>query len=275
MVTLQSAIAGFLDYIFTPLKNSSPFWALLAVSAATTFLFLLVFRRTTHLSRIQAAKNGMQACLLEVRLFKDAPSLILAALAGLAVNNLRYLKSSFKPLVLMLPLMALLLIHLDAWFGHLPLHSNQSAVVTVKVAPSSAAALDRVSLEVPSGVVLETPPLRITAANMVSWSVRARKTGRYPLRIQAPGLSVTKTLVISDNGWERTTPDSVTNAFWNHCLYPGEAWLPQEGPIERIQVGYSALSISLLGWETHWLVHFFLLTCGLGLVLGRLMGVPM
>lgn len=273
MFALQLVITNSLDTLLAPFKGSHPFWALLLLSLLTTLFFLLVFRRTVPSSQIQAAKSGMQACLLEVRLFKDSPAVILAALAGLLGHNIRYLKSSFKPMLITLPGLLLLLIHLDAWFGHMPLRSNQPAVVTVRLAESSKDALDRISLEVSPEVYVETPALHLPADSSVSWSVRARKTGRHALRFQGPGFSALKTLAVSDRRWDRASPNSVAAGFWNHCLYPGESFLSAGSPVVGIEVSYPVLSISLLGWEMHWLVLFFLLSCGLGLVLARLMRV--
>ena len=78
MFALQSTIIRGLDWLFEPFKRIDPFWALLAVCIVTTFIFLEVFRRTTDSVRLQEAKNGMQARLLEVRLFKDSPSIVLS-----------------------------------------------------------------------------------------------------------------------------------------------------------------------------------------------------
>ncbi len=97
MFALQSTIIRGLDWLFEPFKRIDPFWALLAVCLVTTFIFLEVFRRTTDSMKLQEAKNSMQARLLEVRLFKDSPSIVLAALAGMLTCNLRYLKHSLKP----------------------------------------------------------------------------------------------------------------------------------------------------------------------------------
>src|SRR5262245_20675838 len=121
MFTVQSVIIRWLEWLFGPFKSIDPLWGLLAVSLITTLLFLEVFRRTTHSAKLQQAKNGMQARLLEVRLFKDSPSIVLAALAGMLACNARYFRHSLKPTLFMLPPLLVLIIYLDAWFGHSPL----------------------------------------------------------------------------------------------------------------------------------------------------------
>jgi len=273
MFTLQSTIIRWLDWLFGPFKRIDPIWALLAVSLVTTFIFLEVFRRATHSTKLQEAKNGMQARLLEVRLFKDSPSIVLAALVGMLACNLRYLKHSLKPTLVMLPPLVVLMIHLDAWFGYAPLRPGQAALVRVKLLGSAQQALDEVSLEAAAGLAIETPSLRIPQEKEISWVVRPSRTGRYRLSVRGAGNTAQKTIVVSDGGWDRVAPRVVTAGFWNQWTHPGEASLPQDGPIEWVEVSYPGRSLALLGWETHWLVLFFVFACVLGFVGSKLLRV--
>jgi len=273
MFSLQSTIIRWLDWLFGPFKRVDPFWALLAVSLVTTFIFLEVFRRTTSSTKLQEAKNNMQARLLEVRLFKDSPSIVLAALAGMLACNLRYLKHSLKPTLLMLPPLVMLMIHLDAWFGHAPLRPGQAALVRVKILESARQAFDDISLEAAAGLAIETPSLRVPPEKEISWVVRASQTGQYLLNVRGAGSAAQKTIVVADGGWERVAPRLVTAGLWNQWSHPGEASLPRDGLIEWVEVNYPDRSLALLGWETHWLVLFFLLTCVLGFVGSKLLRI--
>lgn len=270
---LQSTIIRGLDWLFGPFKRIDPFWALLAVSLVVTFIVLEVFRRTTDSIKLQEAKNSMQARLLEVRLFKDSPPIVLAALAGMLSCNLRYLRHSLKATLLMLPPLVMLMIHLDAWFGHAPLQPGQAALVRVKILESARQAFDDISLEAASGVAIETPSLRVPEEKEISWVVRASQAGHYLLSVKGAGSAVQKTIVVGDRGWERVAPRVVTAGFWNHWAHPGDASLPQGSLVEWVEVTYPDRALGLLGWETHWLILFFLLTCVLGFVGSKLLRV--
>jgi hypothetical protein len=261
---LQSTIIRGLDWLFEPFKRIDPFWALLAVSVVTTFIFLEVFRRTTDSTKLQEAKNNMQARLLEVRLFKDSPSIVLAGLAGMLACNLRYLKHSLKPTLFMLVPLVVLMIHLDAWFGHAPLRPGQAALVRVKILESAQQAFDDVSLEASAGLAIETPSLRVPQDKEISWVVRASQTGQYLLNVRGAGSAAQKKIVVADSGWERVAPRVVTAGFWNQWAYPGEALLPKGGMVEWVEVNYPGRSLGLFGWKAHWLILFFVLTCVLG-----------
>src|SRR5262245_11750703 len=206
MLILQSTIIRSLEWLFEPFKRVDPFWALLGISLVTTLAFLEVFRRTTDSVKLKEAKNSMQARLLEVSLFKDSPSTVLAALAGMLSCNMRYLKHSLKPTVIVLAPLLVLMIHLDAWFGHAPLRPGQAAFVRVRVLDSAPQTLDDVSMEVPAGLTIETPALRIPQDQEVSWAVRASSAGRYPLRLTHRGRDVQTTIVVNESGWERAVP---------------------------------------------------------------------
>jgi hypothetical protein len=274
VLTLQSTIIRGLDWLFGPFKRIDPFWALLALSVVTTLIFLEVFRRTTNSTKLQEAKNNMQARLLEVRLFKDSPSIVLAALAGMLGCNLRYLKHSLKPTLLMLPPLVVLMIHLDAWFGHIPLRPGQAALVRVKLLESARQTFDDVSLEASAGLAIETPSLRVPQEKEVSWVVRASQTGQYLLNVKVAGSAAQKTILVAERGWERVAPRVVTAGFWNQWAHPGEALLPRGGSVEWVDVDYPDRSLGLFGWKAHWLLLFFLLTCVLGFVGSKLLRVP-
>jgi hypothetical protein len=273
--TLQSTIIHCLDWLFGPFKRIDPFWALLAASLVTTFIFLEVFRRTTDSTKLQEAKNNMQARLLEVRLFKDSPSIVLAALVGMLGCNLRYLKHSLKPTLLMLPPLVVLMIHLDAWFGHAPLRPGQAALVRVKLQGSDQfqLGLNDASLEAAAGLAIETPSLRVPKEKEISWVVRAGQAGQYLLNVKCSGSVAQKTIVVADGGWERIAPRLVTAGFWNQWAHPGEASLPKSGLIEWVEVNYPGRSLGLFGWKAHWLILFFVLTCVLGFVGSKLLRV--
>ena len=273
MFAVQSAIIRWLDWVFGPFKGINPVWALLAISAVTTLLFLEVFRRTTNSTKLQEAKNGMQARLLEVRLFKDSPSIVLAALAGMLFCNFRYLKHSLKPTLLLLPLLLVLMVHLDAWFGHSPLQPGLAALVRVKLHSSVQQVLEGVSAKAPPGLSIETPALRIPAENEISWVVRPKQTGLYTLLVRAAGAEVQKTIVVTNGRWDRVATLTVASGFWNHWTHPGEASLPRDSQIEWLEINYPDRTLSLFGWNTHWLVLFFLFTCVLGIGGSKLLRV--
>jgi hypothetical protein len=260
-------------WLFTPFQGSDPVWALLLLALATTLVFLLVFRFAADPEQIQKAKNRIQAHLLELRLFKDSPRTIFSALGKILVHNGKYLRSASRPLLVMLLPIVLLLVHMDGWFGYRPLRLYEAAVVEVKLAAPDADALKQITLEAPAGITIETPPLRFSEAQEVSWSIRGKNAGTHRLEFRGAGLFASKSVSVSDTAWTRVWPTTVTSGFWNQFWNPGEADLNATGPVKQITLNYPSRSVRLWSWEMHWLLLFFLATCLFGWIASRWMKI--
>jgi hypothetical protein len=273
MPTVQLVIGLLINLLLSPFEKLDPLWPLLLLSLGISLGFLLAFRRLANATRLKGAKDRMQAHLLELRLFKDSPRILFSALGNILIQNVRYLRFSLKPLLVLLLPMALLLVHLDGWFGYRPLLPGESALVTVKLLPGNIGVMKDIALQVPSAITLETLPLRIPAAWEVSWQIRAKEVGTHDLIFRSPASVVTKAIVVSETAWARVWPTTAVSGLWNEFWNPGEAVLSAGSDLQQIRLGYPARSIKVLGWEMHWLLFFFLASCLFGWVASRRMRV--
>ena len=93
------------------------------------------------------------------------------------------------------------------------------------------------------------------------WRLAGREPGSYELRlIDDYGFATTKSLVVSDRVVRRS-PIKVSSSDWlGQIAYPAETPVPKDGPIEKIELAYPEADVNLLGWKTHWLIAFVLLT---------------
>ena len=66
----------------------------------------------------------------------------------------------------------------------------------------------------------------------------------------------------------RTGEDWLTS-----LLYPGEAPIRSDSPIESIEIRYPELNISFLGNNINWLILFLVLSLGFGYAFKGLLGV--
>ena len=107
---------------------------------------LWVFGRTSNQKAIKAAKRRVEACLYEMRLFTDEPSLVCKAQAGLLAANARYIGLMLVPAIVLAVPMVLLFAHLEAWYGLAPLPPGRETLVTVQMKtrldPAAAPARD-------------------------------------------------------------------------------------------------------------------------------------
>jgi hypothetical protein len=136
------------------------------IAIATGIAVLVVFRRFSNRQALALAKRQVWAQLYALRLYSDEPALIWQTQKRLLVWNGRYLVQMLRPAaVVVLPLTALLFL-LDGFYGHRPLRTGESALVTVHSADQAPSLTAR-------NVFIETPALRIPADQVMYWRIRA------------------------------------------------------------------------------------------------------
>jgi len=232
---------------------------LLPVSVLAGIAMLLVFRRASDQAAVRRAKNQATAHLLEFRLFMDEPRLILRAQRDLALANLRFMKLMLRPVLVLAVPTALLLVELDAFYGHAPLPAAQPAIVTAHLQRDPTAV--SVELTAPTGIAVEGPGVRIPAAREVSWRIRPLAAAAGSLKLLCGDRVLTKTVAAGAGVHYLSERRSSLAAFFWH---PTEAPITA-GEIDWIEVRYPAARILYL----HWLVWFFAVSGITALLLRR------
>ena len=218
---------------------------------------LLVFRRFSDPAAVRRAKGLVTAHLLEFRLFMDEPRLILMAQRDLIVANARFLKLMLRPAVVLTLPMGLLLAAMEAFYGHAPLRVGEQAIVTVQTKHEDPS----LSLKAPDGIVVETPPVHVSADLQVSWRIRPLRATSAELQLihadRAIGKSISAGPGIHYLSERR-------GSLANLLLRPTEAPL-SDSEIDWIEVRYPAAAI----FGLHWLIWFFAISAVTALALRR------
>jgi hypothetical protein len=252
-------------------RSVAPTWPLAGLALVLAVIMLLVIRRLSDQGRLSITKNRIKGHLLELWLFRDDVRTVLRAQGSLLRLNGRYILLTLKPmLVLMLPI-ALVVAALEPWFGLRPLRPGETAVVSVQTT-TGAALTGPVSLTAGDGVSVETPALRIPTANEIDWRIRVLRPGVHVVSVEVNGHRVDKQVVV-DERLARVTPSRVTSPFWQLLVNPAEAGIPAPSAIERVDVQYPAGSVTVFGWQTHWLVYFLIVCLVFVFLLRRPLGV--
>lgn len=265
------------DLVFWPFQWLHPWWAMLYISLLTGLFMLWVFRLTSNQAGIKDIKRRIKAHLLEIRLFKDNFALTFKAQGNILLCNLKYIGYSFKPMLVMIGPLVLIIIQLNFRFAYLPLSPGQRTIVKVKVQPGLDLLELPVSLTTTSGVVVETPPLRIEEEGEIDWRIKALEPGRQSLFIQiGNNQPLTKEIYIAPPETRRLTklsPLRPPAKFPTALLFPLEKPLPPETALREIEVVYPSGNFRLLGISIHWLIVYFLLAIAFGFGLKRFVGV--
>lgn len=243
---LRAVVAGHAG-IFEP---AHPLWGLSVASALIGVGMLWVVGKTSNQAAIERAKKRMQAHLLEMRIYRDEPAVLMRAQAQLLASNARYLGHMLRPAVVLALPMVVLFGHFDAVYGRRPLQVGESALVSARTSLSG----QQLSLAVPDGLEVTADSVTSTAAGEVVWRVRVISEGNYEAALHSPEGTIGKRLeAATDSQYVSATR---TGPWWQRLLLaPGERGIPA-GPVSAITVEYPARHIGLGGLETHWVVWF-------------------
>jgi len=244
--------------------------SLLPLAVLASALMLWIFALTSKPDAIRRAKQLLQAYLLEMRLFGDEPALVLRAQAHLLRANARYLGLMLVPVlcagIVLLPLLA----QMERFYGRGPLQLGQTALFTVQLSGPVDFNSAPPRLEAPSGILVETPAVRVAAENRVVWRIRAESETSGVLRASFAWGTVEKQI---EAGWkQRPVVERRVSSLWELLLRPGEGRI-QGQPVAWAEIGYPGASMPLFGMHLHWMFAFLLVSMAAALLLKRRFGV--
>jgi len=255
MNIVNSIISALFGILFLPFQGLAPVWGMLAVSFITGILMLLVFKATSDQKGIKRAKNLVKGHFLATRLYKDDISVMFETIGNIIKSNLAYMQKSLRPmLVMMLPVGAVL-IQLGVRYEFRPLQINETSVVSLSVDDASVKLQD-VTLELPEGVTLDMPPVRIEPLREISWRIRAKKQGRYKLIFRYEKNIIEKELQVSESLIPLAAAIS-SNDIGTAVMNPSEKSIPEHTFASMVSIAYPQREFQAFGFSGHWLVAFF------------------
>ena len=277
MEIINSILETVFELLMMPFRTL-PMLGLVLISAVVAVGMLLVFKRTSNQEQLDAVKRRIHACLFEIRLFNDDIGAIMRAQLEILRHNMSYLRLQLVPLVFILPPMILLLTQLQPFYGYSGLEPGESALLQVTLNPDGELAggvgfqVDEkpdVSLELPAGVLLDSPSVWVPSQGEMAWRLIADQPGEHDLAVRVGSDTYSKSLVVSEEAIRRS-PMRVTS-FFDQFLYPVEKPLAKDGPISSIELTYPEDPYFLL--MPKWMWIFFVLTIVFAFALRKPMGV--
>lgn len=268
MELINAPLRVFFDAVLAPFAGRSPMLTLVPISVVVGIVALLLFKWTSNQSALEAARRRQIAGFFEIRLFNDDLRSLLAAQGRILRATGRFLLYTLVPLVVLLVVLLPVIGQLHFRYAYTGLEPGDSVLLKVKLAavPGDRGERPAATLSAPSGVQVETPAVWIPAEHTLAWRLRAAEHGDHTLELDLGGETVTKTVTVSDR-IVRRSPVRPGRSLGAQLLYPAARPLPREGPVESIELLYPSTQVNLLGWRTHWMVAFLLLTIVAGLVL--------
>src|ERR1035437_8701822 len=122
---------SLLRFYFAAFSWAPPALGLTVLSALVGVAMLWVFGKTSDQARMKLVKDSVWAALFELRVYVDEPRVTWRAQKALFSANLRYMALALRPALWMIAPMALLLVHLNSFYGRAPLPVDRDAIVTM------------------------------------------------------------------------------------------------------------------------------------------------
>jgi uncharacterized membrane protein (DUF106 family) len=260
MWIFNSAFGKIFDVLFLPFRSMSPWIGMILISFLTGMLMLFVFKWTSNQAGIQKVKNRIKAHLLELRLFKDSLAQSLRSQGNILRCNLKYISYSAKPMLVMIIPLILILIQLNFWFGYESLTTHKPAILKIKLAQDHNPMDTQVAIQPSSGLVLETPPLRIEESREINWRFQATQPGIQEFQVTVGAATIKKTVSVGQKPLSKISPLKTNRKFLDQVLYPTEPPIKDQVPVQSIEIQYPSKNMNLFGWNIHWIIVYFVLS---------------
>ncbi len=244
---------------------------MIVVSFLTGILMLWLWGKISNQEGIKRVKEKIRGNLIGVRLFQDDLRITMLLQGRIFRHTLSYMRYALLPMLILLVPVILVMIQLNLRFSVRPLEPGQRTLVEAKVRDGENS-LGTIQLEVPQGVVVETPVVHDPLEGEATWRVRADQAGRYKVTVRAGQDAVEKDLVVGSS-WGKVSALRTGRSPWEMLLWPGEVPIETASAIASVEVRYPALAMPLFGWNIHWLVYFFVLSVAFGFAFKGVFGV--
>ncbi|MCH7747172.1 MAG: hypothetical protein IH939_03660 [Acidobacteria bacterium] len=275
MVAIVNAINVVLtpvfDLICWPFRALAPMWALTAISLASGVLLVWLFGKTSDQKRIREIRDRIRGNLIGVRLFQHDIGVVLALQGRIFGDTFRFMGLALVPMLIMIVPVTLVMTQLNLRFAVRPLEAGES--VLVKALVWDVAALDQpITLDVPDGVTVETPPVRIRSTREIAWRLRVDRPGDHALVVRIGDETLEKRLV-GGTRWGPVVQRRTGRGLVDTLLYPGEPPIAAGHSVEAVEIIYPPLELRMLGIDVDWLIAFLVLSMVFGFAFKGVLGV--
>jgi len=264
MTVINLVFGGIVGAMLWPFRGLSPWAGMIVVSFLTALLMLEVYKLTSNQAAIRRAKDRIKAHLYEMRLYKDNMRVTLASQGAILKANLSYLAANLKPLAVMIVPLVLILAQLSVWYDRAPLRPGDETLVKARLETTADPVAAGLDLEVPAGLEISAPAVRIADLHEVVWRIKALTPGIGRLTLRAGGTAIEKSVIVGGGPLARVSGLASRGSFWKRVLYPGEPALAAGTPVRSVEILYPAGSLAAFGLRIHWLVAYLLLSIVFG-----------
>jgi len=258
------------SWIMAAFERVSPWAGLIFFSLLTAVAALIAYKFCSNQKALKRRKGIAIGRLLEIRLYQDDLPGIFGTLGRLGVATGWYLFESFKPLVVLLAPVMLLLFQLSCWYQFRPLQVEEVALVSIMTDETSA--LDELDLQLRSspGITIETEPFRTRDGREALWRIRGKAQDPEGWVEFEDGNGVLrKSVSVAPSGLRPVSKQRLRDGHLVRLMYPMEPRIPDPSPIKIFRLNYGDAALYIGSREVNWIVALFVLSVLFGLILQK------
>jgi hypothetical protein len=271
VVWLNAAADWLGGWLLAPLAVLPGWLSATLVAGVTGVLMLVAFKYTSNQLAIKRVRDGINADLLTLKLFKESAAVAVRAQDRLLRGAALLLLLALVPTAIMIVPAILALGQLSLWYQQRPLTIGEEALVTLKLNGDADAAFPDVALRPSEALTTTAGPIRVRSKREVCWNVQARANGYHRLVFDVGGRTVEKELAVGD-GYMRVSAVRPGWALRELVENPREEPFRPDDAVHSIAVEYPPRSSWTSGTDW-WVLYWFVASLVTGFCFRRALGV--
>jgi hypothetical protein len=254
MNAINGAFTSVFDAVLTPFEMMGTEVALILISGLFGIAALIVFKHISSQAGIKRSKNKIKGHMIEIRLYQDDLVLVSKAICKVLIRNVQYLTFNFGPILPLLIPFAFVMAQFVVRYSFEPIPITAAGtevlpgggtLIKVDFAEDQGELAKGLEVRYPEGLEPISPLVRL-ASGKARQEIVARQAGVYDITfILADGSELTKQLVAGADTEVRWMQPERVQSTLESILWPAEAKIASDSPIERISFVYPD---SDLGW---------------------------
>ena len=260
------AVQKIIDQLFLPFSRFSPLYGLAFATLLITAFALIIYKYCSNQQEIKKAKERIKAHFVEVWLFIDDPILILKAQAGIFSQGVRYLAYALIPLAIMFLPVLIILVNCEYRYHYRPFQPGEVFLLKFRLSEQVPEWRNVVSLELPSGLEVTAPPLRIEDKDVegkefreIDYRLKVSEKGNHTVKFLLDKKEQVGMKIFADTSYNTRLNPIEAIGFFSTFLHPGTNLLKTKSGIEKIELKYPEAKVNFFGWKTYWVWPFLIL----------------
>jgi hypothetical protein len=265
-------VTQFFNFILKPFENGHAHAGLILVSIITGAVMLFLFKLTSNQQAMKEVKTRISAYFLEMRLYNEDISVVMASQRRILKANMGYMKLAMIPALVMIVPVILIMVQLNLRYAQVGFRPGDTAMVKVKAEEGVDVVRNRMTLKADRGIEKASPAVRIPSLSETDWKIKLTDTGVHDLTLETATGDVTLPVYATS----RLVPVYgifKKASFWETIFNPGAPRIPDEVPIETVEILYPEMSFNWGFIDLSWLWSFLIISMGFGVILKFLFGV--